>query len=232
MNTGIHTKTIEAECRRVPSPNRVAPTPISMGLRTQAYGPVVTSSRGGFAGTACPLNWIKHQIQSAAPPVKTTIPMPVPLAPASSGRKASALSVAMLPATTAAIIPKKMVSPTAASRRLRRSGPVVMAYSTSVRLILHHTRPDPSQTPVLAFESGKAHRSFIVSVSSHTSISLARVSPAQYGHGGGTKVLSNPSPAGNAEAVGGFPVSSQLSMAARPASSCWAVNAQWPTPLT
>ncbi len=149
MNTGVHTKTIDMELSRNPSPDNQAKAAISIGLRVQAYGPTVTTSGGGLTGTPVPFalqNNTRHQTCSTRPAVRRGIPMAMPNAPGRSRGRPSAPAMCRLPKTT------RRSRPTATTRTMgvrtarRRLEPVVTEQSRLSRLI---------STPCYMFSGGR-----------------------------------------------------------------------------
>ncbi len=54
MKSGVNTTRREADSSNTPKPKRRAKTPVNIGFRTKAYGPVVTNLGGGLRGTGVP----------------------------------------------------------------------------------------------------------------------------------------------------------------------------------
>lgn len=120
-------KTIDTEWSKNPIPNKKAKTPVNIGLRDHAYGPTVTSSRGGLKGTGVPfafLNHTTHQAQITRPTARRIIPRSVPGGPESSFGKPSAPSMYRLPKITKSSMPKNTAIPTGVRNERRRLEPV------------------------------------------------------------------------------------------------------------
>ena len=137
MNAGVQTKTIDTEWSKRPIPNKKEKTPVNIGLRDQAYGPSVTSSRGGLNGTGVPFafeNHTTHQAQIINPNDRRTAPISVPIGSESNFGKPSARSMYRLPKTTKSNIPKKTTSPTGVRSNRRCLEPIATKKNRSASL--------------------------------------------------------------------------------------------------
>lgn len=129
---------IDIEWSKRPIPNKKAKTPVNIGFRDHAYGPSVTSSRGGLKGTGVPLalkNQTIHQIQNTNPNKRRITPQIVTIGPESISENPSALSVCRLPKTTSKSNPQNTMSPTGVRINRRRLEPVATLYNNSIGLI-------------------------------------------------------------------------------------------------
>jgi hypothetical protein len=63
MKRGVKINNSEMEPKKKPSPNSCMKIPVSMGLRTNRYGPTITSFGGGLNGTGVPLALTKYETE-------------------------------------------------------------------------------------------------------------------------------------------------------------------------